>query len=184
MADTATAAATTLPLGPGRWTLDLFHSRVGFSIRHLGVSRVRGHFGRFDAELVVGPTTEASSITATVGLATIDTGNTDRDAHVGAPDMLDVERRPEMAFRSAGIRGSGDDWTVDGELTIGDVTRPVALSVVLGGIGDFQGERHAGFEAHGELRRSDFDLRFGVGDALLGDVVKIELDLQFVEPSA
>jgi len=184
MADTVTTTTTTLPLEPGRWALDPYHSRVGFSIRHLGVSRVRGHFGRFDAELVVGPTPEATSITATVAMASIDTGNVDRDAHVGAPDMLDVERRPEMAFRSTGVHGDGDDWTVDGELTIGDVTRPVALSVELGGIGEFQGERHAGFEAHGELRRSDFDLRFGAGDALLGDVVKLELDLQFVEPSA
>ena len=175
---------STLPLAPGRWTLDPAHSRVGFAIRHLGVSKVRGRFGDFDAELVVGPTADASIVAATIAVGSIDTGNADRDAHVLQADLLDVEKRPTLAFRSTGIRGEGSDWVLDGELTIGTETRPISLDVELGGVESFfDGTRHAGFEATAELRRKDFGLGFGALGAMLGDVVKIELDLQFVEPA-
>jgi polyisoprenoid-binding protein YceI len=90
-----------------------------------------------------------------------------------------------MAFRSTDLSGAAEHWTLAGHLTIGDVTRPLALAVDFGGIESyFDGSRHAGFEATGELRRADFGLSFGAGDLLLGDVVKLELDLQFVEPPA
>ena len=183
MADTTTPT-TSLPLAPGRWALDPFHSRVGFAIRHLGIARIRGHFGQFDAELVVGPAPETTAVTATVALASIDTGNADRDAHLRAPDLLDVERRPELAFRSTRVHGAGDRWTMEGDVTVAGITRPVTFAVELGGLGDFQGERHAGFAAHGAIRRDELGLDLGgFPDAVLGNVVQIELDLQFVEPS-
>ncbi|MER7083784.1 Polyisoprenoid-binding protein YceI [Saccharopolyspora kobensis] len=179
-----TSRTNALPLIAGRWALDSLHSSVGFAIRHLGVSKVRGRFTAFDAELVVGETLADSSITATVELASIDTGNADRDAHVLANDMLDVEKRPTMSFRSTGIRGDGEEWTLDGELTIGEVTRQISFAVEFGGVEDvFDGSRHAGFEATGQIRRSDFGIGFGAGEAILGDVVKIQLDVQFVEPA-
>jgi polyisoprenoid-binding protein YceI len=181
----APASATGLPLVPGRWALDAAHSQVGFSIRHLGVSKVRGRFSDLDAALVVGPTAESSSVTATIAVASLDTGNADRDAHVLSDELLDVSTRPTLAFRSLAVHGAGSDWAVDGELTIGDVTRPITLDVELGGVEEFfDGTRHAGFEATAQLRRKDFGISFGAGDAMLGDVVKIELDLQFVEPQA
>ncbi|MEI5099931.1 YceI family protein [Streptomyces sp. PmtG] len=176
----ATTVTTPLPLPAGRWTIDPFHSAVNFTIRHLGISKVRGRFAEFDAELVVGETPETSSVTATIKLASIDTGNADRDAHVRASDLLDVERRPTMAFRSTRIQGAGEDWSMEGELTIGDVTRPVTLAVEFGGLGEFGDTRHAGFEATGEIRRGEFGLTFAPG--MLGEVVKIQLDMQFLEP--
>ncbi|MFF6772623.1 YceI family protein [Streptomyces sp. NPDC012637] len=181
-AETQNTAPTTLPLVPGRWTFDPLHSSVGFTIRHLGISKVRGRFNDFTTELVVGDTLEDSSITATVRLASIDTGNADRDAHVRAADLLDVEKRPTMAFRSTRIAGAGEDWTLEGELTIGDVTRPVTFDVEFGGVVDVpvDGSRHAGFDATGEFRRSDFGLDFAPG--FLGDVIKVGLEIQFVEP--
>ena len=187
MTQTTTAPTTTLPLSPGTWTLDPLHSTVGFTIRHLGISKVRGTFDDFDASLTVGETPADSSVTATVALASIDTRNADRDAHVRTSDLLDVEVRPTMTFRSTSISGSGDDWVLEGDLTIGDVTKPIRLDVELGGVelhpGD--GRHHAGFEAHGELRRKDFGLGFGpMLDAGLGQVVKIDLDLQLLEPGA
>ena len=128
--------------------------------------------------------THRTVVTATVAMASIDTGNAERDAHVLSPELLDVERRPTMTFRSRGVRGAGTSWALDGELTIGDVTRPLTLGVELGGVEPFfDGTRHAGFEATGELRRRDFGLGFGALGAMLGDVVEIELDLQFVEPA-
>ncbi|MCI2421930.1 YceI family protein [Saccharopolyspora sp. K220] len=172
-----------LPLASGRWALDPFHSSVGFAIRHLGVSKVRGRFAEIDAELLVGQTLDGSVINATVATASIDTGNTDRDAHVLSAELLDVERRPTMTFRSTGLRGDGADWSLDGELTIGEVTNPITFEVEFGGIQDFpDGSRHAGFEATGEIRRGDYGIHFGASNALLGDVVKVQLDVQFVEP--
>lgn len=180
---TITPIASHVPLKPGDWALDTAHARVGFSIRHLGVAKVRGHFGAVDARLVVGDTIDTSSVAATIDLASIDTGNTDRDAHLRSGDLLDVEQRPTMTFRSTRVGGDGDAWTLDGELTIGSVTNPVTLDVEFGGVADFfDGTRHAGFEARGELRRKDFGLDFGPIGMMLGDVVKLELDLEFIEP--
>ncbi len=181
---TTAAPSSALPLAQGTWALDPNHTSVGFTIRHLGVSKVRGRFGDVAAELVVGPTPAESAVQATIALASVDTGNADRDAHVRSPELLDVDRRPTMSFRSTSVRGDGTHWTVDGELTIGQVTRPITLAVELGGVEDFiDGSRHAGFEAHGEVRRKDFGLGFGPLGSMLGDVVKIELDLEFIEPA-
>lgn len=179
-----TTTTTTLPLSPGRWAVDLNHSTVGFVIRHLGISKVRGRFGEFEAGLVIGDTAEECAVAATVVLASIDTGNSMRDEHVLGAEMLDAERRKTMTFRSTGVRGQDQDWFLDGEVTIGEVTRPVTFEVDFGGVQDFSvdGRGHAGFEARGEIRRSDFDLGFGAVGAVLGDVVKVELDLQFVAP--
>jgi polyisoprenoid-binding protein YceI len=190
VADMTTASTTTTtttgtpPLAPGTWALDTNHTSVGFSIRRLGLTKVRGHFRDVSAELMIGPTLDNCSVTAAVALASVDTGNADRDAHLCSVDLLDVNARPTMSFRSTGVRGSGSDWAVDGELTIGDVTRPITLAVEVGGVENyFDGTRHVGFEASGEIRRKDFGLGFGPLGAGLGDVVKIELDVEFVEPT-
>jgi polyisoprenoid-binding protein YceI len=177
-------STTTLPLRAGTWTLDPFHSSVGFTIRHLGISKVRGTFSEFDASLVVGDELADTSVEALIQVASIDTGIQDRDAHVRSSDLLDVATRPTMAFRSTSISGSAHAWVLEGDLTIGDVTRPITLDVELGGVelhpGD--GRHHAGFEARTELRRKEYGIDFGLMDAALGQVVKVELDLQFVEP--
>ncbi len=179
-------SAPTLPLRPGKWTVDMFHSEVGFTIRHLGVSKVRGRFTQFEADVQIGETAESTSVTATIQLASIDTGNADRDAHVLAPDMVDVTLRPTLAFRSTSVSGEGDEWRLDGDLTIGEVTVPVQLEVELGGVEVFpaDGRQHAGFEATTQIRRQDFGLMPAIPSAMLGDVIKIELDLQLVEPGS
>ena len=177
---------TPLPLAPGRWELDTHHSRVGFSIRHLGVSKVRGLFRTVTAELVVGSGPSDSTLSVVVDVASLDTGNSDRDAHVLSDELLDVSLRPTLTFVGHDVVPAGDDWTLRGELTIGDVTRPLELDVEFGGIEAFplDGRGHAGFEATGEIRRKDFGLDTGLlAGALLGDVVKLELDVQFVEPA-
>jgi len=180
----STITTAAQPLVEGTWALDTNHTAVGFSIRRLGLAKVRGHFRDVAAELVVGPTPAESRVTATIALASIDSGNADRDAHLRSADLLDVERRPTMSFRSTGIRGAGTDWALVGDLSIGDVTRPITLEVQLGGVTDFfDGTRHAGFEATGEIHRKDFGLGFGPMGAMLGDVVKLELDLEFIEPA-
>jgi polyisoprenoid-binding protein YceI len=186
---TNTPASLSLPLSPGRWAVDTNHSSIGFSIRHLGVSKVRGRFTHFDADIVIGETLDTTTVRATVDIASIDTANADRDAHVLSPDIIDVAKRPTMVFRSTRVAGAGSEYQVDGDLTIGDVTRPIVLAVELGGVESFPGgPRHAGFEATTEIRRKDFGIDLalppGVTAVVLGDVVKVELDLQLLEPTS
>jgi polyisoprenoid-binding protein YceI len=178
----------SLPLAPGHWAVDTNHSSIGFTIRHLGVSKVRGRFTRFEADVVIGHTLDTTSVTASVDVASIDTANADRDAHVLSPDIIDVTKRPTMVFRSTHIAGSGSEYQIDGDLTIGDITQPVVLAVELGGIESFPGgPRHAGFEATTQIRRKDFGIDLamppGISAVALGDVVKVELDLQLLEPA-
>lgn len=182
---TTTDTTTALPLAPGRWALDAAHSSVGFSIRHLGVSKVRGRFTAFETDVVVGDDLAGTSVTATVDLASIDTANADRDAHVRSDDIVDVAKRPTLTYRSTAVVPDGDGWRLEGEATIGDVTAPVTLAVELGGVELYPLDQrhHAGFEARGELRRSDFGIAPQLPSAMLGDVLKIELDLQLVEPA-
>ncbi len=173
-----------LPLKSGSWGLDKAHSRVGFSVRHLGVAKVRGYFADVDAELIVGSSQDDTAVNASIDVVSIDTGNPDRDAQIRSAEILGVEQHPAATFRSTGISRSGEDWTLDGDLTINGVTTQVSLDVEFGGVADFfDGTRHAGFEARGELRRKDFGLSFGSLDPLIGQVVKLELDLEFIEPA-
>ncbi|MFE6283898.1 YceI family protein [Streptomyces sp. NPDC057877] len=177
-----TTAVAPLPLAPGEWEMDPLHSAVNFTIRHLGIAKVRGRFADVRAGLYVGESLEEVRVTAEIALASIDTGNADRDAHTRSADLLDVEKRPTMAFRSTRVFGEGEDWTMEGDLAIGGVSRPVALAVDFGGVMETPGDgrRRAGFEATGEIRRSDYGMDFG--GSLLGDVVKVQLDMQFLEP--
>src|ERR1700704_3654641 len=186
---TTSTTSVSLPLAPGRWAVDTNHSSIGFSIRHLGVSKVRGRFTRFDADVVIGETLDTTFVTATVDMASIDTANADRDAHVLSPDLVDVAKRPTMVFRSTRVAGAGSEYQIDGDLTIGDITRPIVLAVDLGGIENFPGgPRHAGFEATTEIRPKDFGIDIamppGVNAVALGDIVKIELDFQLLEPAS
>jgi polyisoprenoid-binding protein YceI len=186
---TTTTGTQSLPLVPGRWAVDRNHSSIGFTVRHLGVSKVRGRFNAFDVDVVIGETLADTTVRATIDVASIDTGNADRDAHVLSADIVDVARRPTIEFRSTSVADAGDHYAVEGDLTIGTITQPVTLDVELGGVETFPGgPRHAGFEATTQIRRKDFDIDValppGVSSVALGDVVKIEIDLQLLEPDA
>lgn len=184
---TAPTVTSVLPLAPGRWELDHSHSGVLFTVRHLGLSNVRGRFAAFGAHLDVGTTLDDVSIRAEVDLSSVDTNNADRDAHLRGTDFFDTEQHPAMTFRSTSINGAGEDYELRGDLTIVGVTRELVLDVEFHGTEVFPGDRrtHAGFSATGQIRRSDFGIDFGIvaGEKiLLSDKVKIELDLQFVAP--
>src|SRR4051812_6094652 len=121
MTTTSQTPTSTLPLVAGHWLVDLAHSSVSFTVRHLGVSKVRGRFNTFDVDVVIGATLDDTSITANIDVASIDTGNADRDAHVLSADILDVALRPTLEFRSTRVTDAGDHYAVDGELTIGEI---------------------------------------------------------------
>jgi polyisoprenoid-binding protein YceI len=169
-------------LKPGIWTVDASHSEVGFSARHLMVSKVRGQFKDFAAVVTVAQPFEQSTVEATVQLASIDTNSADRDAHLKSADFFDVENNPTMTFKSTSVSGSG----LEGLLTIKGVTKPVTFDLDFGGVSaDPWGGTRAGFEATTEINRKDFDLSWNVaiegGGMLVGEKVKIALDIQLVQ---
>src|SRR5437588_10310159 len=124
---TTIPTTVSLPLRPGRWAVDTNHSSIGFAIRHLGVSKVRGRFTRFEADVVIGETLDTTAVTATVDMASIDTANADRDAHVLSPDILDAAKRPTMVFRATRRAGAGAGSQIEVALTTGDIARPPVL---------------------------------------------------------
>jgi polyisoprenoid-binding protein YceI len=186
MTTTPTTIPTTtgLPLKAGLWAVDHNHSSIDFVIRHLGISKVRGRFAGFEATVVIGDSLETTSVEAVIDLATVDTGNADRDTHVRTADFLDVDQHPTLTFRSQRIVADGDRHLVEGEATIGAITQPLTLNLELGGVQDHPmgGPRHAGFEATGELRRKDFAIAPDMPGAMLGEIIKFQLDIQLLEP--
>src|ERR1700736_2279443 len=117
----------------GTWTIDQTHSEVSFSVRHLMVSKVRGRFAQFEGQIVTAEDPLASTVHATVDLTSIDTNNVDRDNHLRTADFFDVETHPTMTYQSTGIHQDGEDFIVDGELTLHGVTRRVPLKVEVNG---------------------------------------------------
>src|SRR6266567_4623179 len=181
---TTSVSTTTLPLAPGVWALDLNHSGVFFVVRHLGLSNVRGRFDRFEATLDVGASVDSIGVTADVDLSSVDTNNADRDAHLRSTDFFDTDQHSSMTFRSTSVTGAGENYELAGDLTIAGITKPVTFDVEFNGIETFPGDQstHAGFSATGQIRRSDYGIDFGIipgaEKLMLGDKVKIELDLQ------
>ncbi len=174
-----------------KWNIDGAHSGINFSIRHMVVSKVRGRFGKFSGEVALADGDLArSSVDVTIDAASIDTGTAQRDTHLRSADFLDVERFPELRYRSKRIeRVSDDRYLVVGDLTIRDVTREVALDVEYGGQArDPWGNVRAGFIARAAIDRKDFGLGWNqvleAGGLLVGDRVDIELEVQAVKASA
>jgi polyisoprenoid-binding protein YceI len=172
-------------LPTGTWNADPVHSEIGFSVRHLMVSKVRGLFGEFEGEIDVAEDVLSSSATATIKTASVDTRNGQRDDHVRSADFLDVERYPTMTYRSTGVRRGGDGFVVTGELTLHGVTRPVELDVEFHGAGsDPWGGTRIGFSAETEINRRDFGIDINLpldgGGAVVGDKVKIHLEVEAV----
>ena len=173
-------------LAPGTWTIAPSHSVVGFTVRHLMVSKVRGRFGEFSGTLEIGADRLASSVEATIDTASIDTADEKRDAHLRSADFFDVEAFPTMRFRSRGLREQGDTRILLGDLTIKDITRPVELKLELEGVaGDPWGGTRAGFTAETVINRRDFGLDWNValdtGGVLVGEQVTIGMDIQAVK---
>nr|MDQ6946291.1 YceI family protein [Actinomycetota bacterium] len=183
---TSTTTETTITgYTSGTWTIDPVHSEVGFSVRHMMVSKVRGKFGTFNGEVVTGSDPLGSSVTAEVDLSSIDTGNADRDAHIRSADFFEVDANRTMTYRSTGVRVDGDDYVLDGELTLKGVTKAVPLHLEIGGFGpDAYGGTRAGFTATGAIRRSDFGVDFNAaletGGVVVGDKVDLHLEIEAV----
>jgi polyisoprenoid-binding protein YceI len=182
---TSTAAATVPGYVAGTWEIDPVHSEVGFVARHMMVSKVRGRFTSFSGELVLGEDPLQSSVTASIDLTSIQTGNEQRDQHIRSADFFEVDKYQTMTYRSTGVRPQGDHYVLEGELTLKDVTKPVELTLELNGFGpDPFGGTRAGFTASGEINRRDFGVNFSApmetGGVVVSDKVTIELEIEAV----
>jgi polyisoprenoid-binding protein YceI len=166
----------------GTYQLDPGHKRVGFAVKHLMVSKVRGQFTDATATIVVADNPLDSHVTATIGTASIDTGHPDRDDHLRNGDFLDTHRFPDMTFRSTGIRDwSATTFTLTGELTIKDVTRPVELTVEFeGATTSPYGQHLFGFSAHTDIDREHWGLTYNMaleaGAVMIGKKVRLEIE--------
>lgn len=168
-------------LTSGTWTIEPSHSSVGFTVRHLGLSKVRGQFNSFSGSLTIADDKTASSVSATVELSSIDTNNADRDGHLQSTDFFGVENNPQMIFTSTAVT----ETTLSGDLSINGVTKPITFDLEFHGVAvDGYETTRAGFSAAGEISRSDFGIDFnmpiGLDGMLIGDKISIELEIQAV----
>ena len=167
----------------GTWVLDASHSEVGFSVRHMMISKVRGTFAVAEATIVAPENPLELTLDAKVDVASINTKDEGRDNHLRSADFFDVENYPNITFVSTGVRQQGGDFLVDGDLTIKDVTKPVTFEVEFGGFGtDPWGNYKAGATAKTVINREEFGLTWNAaletGGVLVGKDVTINLDLQ------
>lgn len=179
----STARSALSGVAAGTYVIDPAHSWVGFSVRHL-MSRVRGRFTEFSGEIVVADEPERSTVTATIELASVDTGTEMRDSHLRTKDFFNVEQTPKMTFVSTGLREAGGVWMLSGDLTIRDVTKPVEFEIEFLGLDPtgLQGEQRVGFEARTSITRSDFGVSFGLATdgnkVVMGDKIDIHLEIE------
>jgi polyisoprenoid-binding protein YceI len=168
----------------GTWKADPARSEIGFSVRLLMVGTAHGRFTSYDVTIVTSEHLRDSSVTASIDLASVDTGVGRRDDHLRSADYFGARQCPTMRYRSTGIRPASDGWVVDGELTLHGVTRPVALIVKVSGFGaDQSGAQRASFSATAQISRRDFgvaSMSIDGGGVVAGDKVSISLEIDAV----
>jgi polyisoprenoid-binding protein YceI len=177
-----TVAVTASDLGAGTWAIDPVHSSISFSVRHLVVSKVRGNFRTFTGTVTVAED-GTPAVAAEIDVASVNTGNEQRDAHLKSADFFDVEKYPTATFRSTRVQAKGDDYLLDGEVTLKGVTKPMHLALQFNGTNPGMGHGAvAGFEASVVLNRKDFgidiDMPLETGGAVVGDKVTVTLDIE------
>jgi polyisoprenoid-binding protein YceI len=186
-----TTATTTTPVAAARdlprWTLDAAHSHIGFGVRHMMISTVRGEFQKVSGEASYDPQRpEASRVTVSIDVSSLNTRDDKRDAHLRSADFFDVEAHPTMTFTSTAVRRRGDELELVGELTIHGTTRSVTLVVeeITPEHSDPWGNRRVGASARGKIRRSDFGMRWNAaleaGGVLVGDEVSLQIEAELI----
>jgi polyisoprenoid-binding protein YceI len=180
-------ATRTAPLIPaGTWTVDPAHSSVEFSVKHMGIANVRGKFTKFEGSLEMKEELAACRARGSVKVASVDTGEGQRDDHLRSPDFFDADAFPEITFESTRIEAIDEDSSrVFGKLTMHGITREIKLEVAIQGTDtDPWGNTRAGLEVVGKLKRGDWDMKFnqalGSGNVLVGDKVAVSLDISAV----
>jgi polyisoprenoid-binding protein YceI len=180
-------ATRTAPLIPtGTWEVDPAHSSVEFSVKHMGIANVRGNFGTFSGALDMKEKLADCSARGSVEVASITTGDEQRDAHLRSADFFDAEHYPQITFESTRVEAIDDESSrVTGDLTMHGITKEVRLDVLIHGTDtDPWDNLRVGLEVVGVLKRSDFDMQFnqalGSGNMLVGDKVKMALEISAI----
>jgi polyisoprenoid-binding protein YceI len=166
------------------WKSDPAHSEVDFSIKHLSVSNVHGRFGKVNATVVWNEADiTKSTVTATIGVDTVDTGEEARNTHLKTPDFFDVANLPTATFTSTSVARNGSNLTVNGNLTVHGVTKPVVLDVEgpTAPVPGMDHKPHSGFSATTTISRSAFGIGPKFPAAIVGDDVKLTIDVEVVK---
>ncbi|MCM3634827.1 MULTISPECIES: YceI family protein [Paenibacillus] len=173
-----------------KWVVDQSHSSVGFEVKHMMVSKVRGKFNAYSADIEAADLADLTTATIAFSfdVASIDTSSEDRDNHLKSADFFDVENNPTIDFKSTSITKDGDDYEVTGDLTIKGVTKSITFEVEYGGKGKNPwGVEVYGFEAEAKLNREEFGLTWNAaletGGVLVGKDIKIKVELE-INPAA
>jgi polyisoprenoid-binding protein YceI len=181
-----TTATTTL-IPAGTWAVDPKHSTVEFQVKHMGIANVKGKFNEFAGTLEIGDDLATAKASGTVKVASVDTNEEQRDAHLRSADFFDAETYPELSFAATAIEPVDEEtFRIAGDLTLHGITRPITLEAVVQGTDvDPWGNDRVGLEVVGQLKRSDYDMKFnqalGSGNMLVGDKVKLVLDISAIK---
>lgn len=170
------------------WVIDPVHTHVGFSVKHMMVTTVRGQFKKYGGTLKLDPQDfSRSTFEGEIDVASVDTGNADRDNHLRTNDFFDAPNHPKITYKSGRIESKGEgEFVVHGDLTIRGVKKPLALEVEYHGTSkNPYGKTVAGISAHGTINRKDFGVAFNAlletGGVAVGEKVKLELDVELVQ---
>jgi len=167
----------------GTWTVDAAHSKIGFSVKHMGISTVRGEFTEFEGSLEIADNPADSKVRGTVKTASVDTSEDQRDEHLRSPDFFEAETHPDLTFESTSIEPIDDEtYRITGDLTLRGVTNELVLTAEVNGIeAGMDGGERIGLEVTGQLSRGDYGMKFnqalGSGNMLVSDKVKLILDI-------
>jgi polyisoprenoid-binding protein YceI len=170
-----------------KWTLDPAHSEISFKVKHMMISNVTGHLTDYAVEVESRDEAFSHADVTFVGkLASLTTNNEQRDTHLRSADFFDIENTPDIVFKSTNYVVNDDEVTLEGDITIRGVTKPIVLDVDFGGIQkDPYGNTKAGFSVRGKLNRKDFGLNWNTaletGGVLVGDEVKINCEIQLIK---
>lgn len=176
---------STPDIPAGTWTIDPDHSEVGFSVRHMVITNVKGSVESYSGTITIGEDPLDSSVAADLDLSSITTGDDGRDEYLRTADLFDVANHPTLTFRSKGVKAKGNRFVVLGELFIRGITRSVELDLKFNGItGRSSGGTRARFSAQTEINRKDFDIEFNIpidaGGVLVGERIKVILEVEAV----
>lgn len=169
-----------------KWTIDPTHSEVGFKVKHMMFTNVKGLFNDYSADIDFNDDLKEANLQFEAKINSLFTNNADRDNHLKSADFFDAEQYPSLKFKSTNIQGNGSEYEITGDLTIKGITKPVTLNAEFSGLmTDPWGNTKVGLNLDGKINRKDFGLTYNAaletGGVLVGEDVKLNAEIQLVE---